>query len=170
MKNANAKLPDVAPSPAQFIDHFLRYAGLIVVLGLWILVLVAYGELPEQVPMHFDAAGNPDRWGDKAELFMLPALATLMYGFMAILSKFPRSFNYPVRITATNAAFQYRLGLRLIDWISFSVPLLFGVGMIEIMSIAMGRGPILGGLLLPLLVGFVLIPVVYFVWKAFRGR
>jgi len=129
-----------------------------------------YQDLPESVPMHFDASGQPDRFGDKAELIMLPALATLMYGFMFVLSKFPRQLNYPVQITPENAAQQYRLGLRLIGWLQFSIPLLFGVGMLEIMSISLGQGAQLGSLFLPLMVGLVLLPVAYFVWKAFQYR
>lgn len=44
--------------------------------------------LPQKVPMHWNAAGEIDRWGDKSETLMIPILMTgLVYVLFLILPK-----------------------------------------------------------------------------------
>lgn len=59
---------------------------IIAVLGL-VLLAAALLYLPETVPVHFDAAWNPDRWGSRWELLLLPAALLLMAGvFTAVMN------------------------------------------------------------------------------------
>lgn len=44
--------------------------------------------LPEQVPMHYDMAGNIDRWGSRYENLIFPVLTVLMTLFMAFLIRY----------------------------------------------------------------------------------
>ena len=53
--------------------------------AIWILALVAVigtaavlPFLPETVPVHFDAAWNPDRWGSRWELLLLPVILLIL--------------------------------------------------------------------------------------------
>lgn len=52
---------------------------IIAVIGL-VLTAAALPFLPETVPVHFDAAWNPDRWGSRGELLLLPAVLLLLAG------------------------------------------------------------------------------------------
>lgn len=46
-----------------------------------------YGRLPEQLPMHFDLSGNPDRWMARAYgAWALPLLALLLWFFVRYLA------------------------------------------------------------------------------------
>lgn len=54
-------------------------------IKLWILFAVtlliglgSYSYLPEQIPMHFDVAGNVDNYGGKIQIFMAPLIILLM--------------------------------------------------------------------------------------------
>ncbi len=59
---------------------------IIAVLGL-VLMAAALSFLPETVPVHFDAAWNPDRWGSRWELLLLPAVLLLLAGvFTAVMN------------------------------------------------------------------------------------
>lgn len=54
-------------------------------IKLWILFaatliigLVSYSKLPEQIPIHFDAAGNVDNYGGRIYIFLEPAVILFM--------------------------------------------------------------------------------------------
>lgn len=69
----------------------------------WIFALVTKANLPERYPVHFDIAGQPDRWATgPAEWFVLPATATFVGLLLAALglgasSIPPRFVNVPDR-------------------------------------------------------------------------
>lgn len=47
-----------------------------------------WSSLPERVPMHWNASGEIDRWGDKSETLMIPILMTgLVYVLFLIIPK-----------------------------------------------------------------------------------
>jgi uncharacterized membrane protein len=52
---------------------------------LWTLALWLWPHLPEQIPLHFDGAGAPDRFGARTpwNWFLLPGIATALVGLFA---------------------------------------------------------------------------------------
>lgn len=55
-------------------------------VALWATALLLWPELPERIPLHFDATGTPDRYGARtaANWFLLPGLGTglvLLFAF-----------------------------------------------------------------------------------------
>jgi len=57
---------------------------LLIVLTLlpFLYLGLIYSSLPEEVPMHFDASGAVDRYGNKMELWMLPVIVMLPIYFI----------------------------------------------------------------------------------------
>ena len=50
-----------------------------VVLAMFVAGAIAWTALPEAIPVHWNAAGEADRWGGKVEgLFLLPAITALL--------------------------------------------------------------------------------------------
>ena len=43
---------------------------------------------PEQIPVHFNASGQIDRWGSKYEYLVMPVLTAVFAGFMAWLARY----------------------------------------------------------------------------------
>ena len=81
----------------------------ILLVAMWAFALWAYDKLPDPIPIHFDAAGNPNGWAEKSYVswFMLPASAlgmtVLTYAsalFVILSRKYPRLVNFPGRYKA----------------------------------------------------------------------
>jgi hypothetical protein len=55
----------------------LLVSGLILLVALFGYITWRYPSLTEPQPLHFDAAGQPDRWGTPAQVFTLPFIGLL---------------------------------------------------------------------------------------------
>ena len=88
----------------------VELAGAIAILVSILLIVEFWGVLPDRIPIHFGLRGQPDAWGDKVTIWILPAVATVIFGVLTAVSRYPHTFKYPVRITQENARRQYLLG------------------------------------------------------------
>lgn len=105
--------------------HILTLAAL---LAMWIGTIYAIAgphPLPARISVHFDAAGNPNGWGTPAMLWLLPGLATLVYGLMTLVARFPAAFSFPVRVTPRNRPRLESLALGMIAWLRAETVCLF---------------------------------------------
>ncbi len=61
-------------------------------VGLTLLSFVTVGVFlsiaPDQIPVHYNAAGEIDRWGSKYEHLLFPFFTTLMGAFMGFMARF----------------------------------------------------------------------------------
>lgn len=66
------------------LKHRLLLPGVIVVVTLY-LAITNYPTLPEQIPTHFNASGEPDGWGKTSfsSIFSLPLLQLTLYGIFS---------------------------------------------------------------------------------------
>jgi uncharacterized membrane protein len=103
--------------PLTTIDYILEAIAGITLIYMIILLIVEFPDLADRVAIHFDASGNPDDWGDKSTLLILPITSIVLYVGMTILNKYPFMFNYPFQISDENAARQYQLAKSLIIWL-----------------------------------------------------
>jgi uncharacterized membrane protein len=62
--------------------------ALFVNLGLFAFLLLLMNQLPPLVPLHFDAAGQPDRIESQNALFSLPQIGLIMIVFNVVLGAF----------------------------------------------------------------------------------
>lgn len=69
---------------------------LAVVVAMFAASVVAWPFADDQIPMHWNASGEIDRYGGKAEgLFLLPALALGIWALLAVIPRFdPGKQNY----------------------------------------------------------------------------
>lgn len=73
-------LPSPGPRLRQDSLAVGLLVGALVALGAMLLWLAAtYNSLPDLLPLHFDAQGNPDRIGDRSELLVLPIIGVGVY-------------------------------------------------------------------------------------------
>lgn len=90
------------------------------VVGVWIQF-----DNRGEVPLHFNAQGEVDRWGDASTALLLPAIALVLYGLLTWVQHHPRHCNYPVEITDENREQAYRQMSRIVYRIKVLVMALF---------------------------------------------
>ena len=84
--------------------------GAIAILLAVLLIVKFWAVLPDRIPVHFGYRGLADAWGDKVTIWIVPAVAAIIFAVLTAVSRYPHTFNYPVPITSENARRQYLLG------------------------------------------------------------
>lgn len=67
-----------------------RFIILALILLSFVMTAVFLMLMPDQVPVHYNAAGVVDRIGSKYESFIWPAVTALMGGFFLLMAKFQK--------------------------------------------------------------------------------
>ena len=76
--------------------HLMTGLGLLILLAVTVFVLLRWQSLPEQIPTHFDGAGQADAYSSgKGGLIMLLFTAWGMYALITVTSFFPSTWNMP---------------------------------------------------------------------------
>ena len=107
---------------------YQRIAGIlapVIYAGAFLLIALRWRTLPEQVPTHYDFAGNVNGWGSRWTLVIMPAIGLLADLAIAVSLRFPRSWNAGVKITVFNRARVYKLLRDLMADLRLSCALLF---------------------------------------------
>lgn len=151
-------------------DKILEVLGWVSVVGIWALTLTNYSILPEIIPIHFNGAGKADGFGNKTHIFILPIISTLLFIGLTTLNKHPHMFNYPSQITKENAVHQYTNATRMIRVLKLVIVVLFGLIVFRKIQIVNGHADGLGTWFLPLTMGMIFIPMLYFLIKSLKKK
>ena len=89
----------------------------------FIYAAVAWNSLPNQIPTHWGISGQPDDWGGKISILLMPVISLSVYLLFTVLPKLdPRKINYqefPERM------FKWRL-LFVVYFTVISISLIYG--------------------------------------------
>ena len=151
-------------------DQVLELLGWGVLLALWIWTGMSYSSLPDTIPTHFNAAGEADGFGRKASIVSLPVVASLLYIGLTLLNRVPHSFNFPTPITQDNALRQYTNATRMIRYLKLILVVVLAGISYQTIQQANGTGDGLGLWFLPLTLGLIFMPLLYFVIKSFQTK
>lgn len=90
-----------------------------------LLSCVAIRFLPDEIPMHYDMAGNIDRWGSKYETFIFPVIIILMSlmwtGMSAIYKKIA------TKTKEEKERVEYENNAKFLKLVGISMALAFGI-------------------------------------------
>ena len=142
-------------------DKILEVIGWILLIGTWILTFTNYFDLPETIPIHFNAAGEADGFGSKKTILALPIISTLLFIGMTFLNKYPHVFNYPNEITEENALSQYTNATRILRYLKVIIVLIFGGIVFMTIQNVNGKADGLGTWFLPLSMILIFMPILY---------
>ncbi|MDN4606733.1 DUF1648 domain-containing protein [Sporosarcina highlanderae] len=146
----------------DFLTIIIFLAGMIYIISVW-------DQLPDQVPAHYNAAGEVDRWGSKWELVLLPAIAVLMAIFLTFLEKHPEWHNY-MNLNESNIEFQYRNSMIFLNVIKNQCVLLFVFLSFNISQVALGKAESLGILFLPIFLVIMFGTMAFFIIRSIKQK
>ena len=143
-------------------DKTLELIGWFAVFGIWVLTVANYSELPDIIPIHYNGTGEANEFGNKSNILSLPIISTLMFIGLTVINKYPHLFNYPSEITKENALHLYTKASRMIRFLKFIIMIIFGLIVFKTIQNANGNANGLGTWFLPLTMGMIFIPIIYF--------
>ncbi|MBT8222013.1 MAG: DUF1648 domain-containing protein [Eudoraea sp.] len=126
---------------------------LLALLMSFLFPAIYYATLPDQIPIHFNASGLADSYGEKSMVWFLPILGSLMcFGLYKLRKNFrklnPRGTERENKIST--------MGLLISG---FLVALSFAYINIQMVRIALGKSENLGTWFLPLFIAaFLILP------------
>jgi uncharacterized membrane protein len=151
-------------------DWAVEFIGLTMLILLFVLPLFYLPQLPERIPIHFNAAGLPDGYGSRSSIWFLPATGVFMYILLTVVSAFPQIYNFPVKITEKNAQVQYRLATRFIRILKTLILILFLYLTYQTINSALSKTLGLGKSFLPVFLIITIFPIIFYVVKALNNK
>lgn len=150
------------------MKNVVNALGYIALILLVALPAYYFQQLPDRIPVHFNARGIPDGWGAKSFVWLLPIIGVGFYFLLNYLRRFPRTFNYPVKITNENKEVQTELMLQLINRLNVGMVMLLLFMTYGQIQVALGvREMLLPGTILVLFLT-IIGPVAYYLYQVSR--
>ncbi|TKI59492.1 DUF1648 domain-containing protein [Lysinibacillus mangiferihumi] len=135
--------------PKTKVEKFLDVIGSGLFTVSILFIILQWGNLPEEIPAHFNAKGEVDRWGSKIEVLILPGIGIFMWIFLGLLEKAPHMHNYPARLNERNVEAFYLNSRKLCNEVKNFCLILFAIISCEIVLVALGKIEGLGWWFLP---------------------
>ena len=87
---------------------------LVQLIGIVVYLIIAWNNIPEQIPAHFDASGAVTRYGSRSALLAMPIFAWILFPIITLSERFPQTWNTGVRVTEENKFRIYKIIKNLI--------------------------------------------------------
>jgi len=134
-------------------------------VGNIIYLVAVWSSLPDQIPGHYDFAGNVTRYDGRGTLLVVPIINWILFLGISLVELFPNIWNTGVKVTAENRARVYRILRNMIVTLKFSVVVSF-----LFLSVNQTLGGSLPGWYTPALLSLMFVPMIFFIVKLFRAR
>lgn len=135
-------------------------------VALILLPFFYYWQLPQRIPMHFGATGEPDNWGHRLTIFLLPLIALGLYVMMTLVGKRPGMMNFPTKKTPENEAALIEITRLQLRYTKMLVNLLFLYLTWGIIRIALAQATTLPMWPVWVFIGLIFLMVYYFYREA----
>ena len=106
---SRAEVDAFCGSPTTLWQRVLGILSPVLLLGTIVFVLIRMPALPDQVPSHYNVAGEIDGYSSRWLLLLMPIFGLVMDAVLALAGRFPKSWNTGTRITLYNRVRVYRL-------------------------------------------------------------
>lgn len=133
--------------------HLFRYAAWAIALGTLAVAIAAWGDLPERIPVHLGADGQPDGWARKGGVswFALAAIGLLVQVLLtfvaAVVRRNPSAVNIPDKERLLEMPPRHQAPVLLavqglVDLLALAVAVLIAVIQWQFVEVAGGRAGI----------------------------
>lgn len=69
----------------KYVSLILRIISFIILIGVWAYTALNFEHLPDQIPVHYDFSGSPDRYGSRHSIWLLLSINTAVFIFLNYL-------------------------------------------------------------------------------------
>ena len=149
-----------------FLDIILDGTSIAGILFIWVYVFIRYTSLPEIIPVHFSFDGKADNYGNRATIFIMPAIITVVTAGLFLLNRFPHIFNYSKKINAENAFREYTRATRLLRVITLIIVVFNSILTIDFASSAREGFSRLTWWVIPLFMLSMLMPIFMMLYQS----
>ena len=153
----------IYPDNTDWLIELISALFLILMIGFPVYY---YNALPETIPRHYDALGQPDGFSQKSVIWTLPAIGLLMFTGLTLLNRYPHLFNYPADITKENASRQYKIATKLVRILKMLISAAFFYISYSTVMTALGKQYGLGRLFLPFFLIVLSVVIGFYIYKA----
>lgn len=143
--------------PYQTMDIIIEIISITILILIVGYTAVEYFNLPETIPTHFNSKGEANDYGARITVWLIPAIALIMYTGLFILNKYPHLHNYMVNITDENALKNYRFSTRVLRIVNLFTMTILAIVALKIIETGKGNLFSIDSWFVPLIVGLSLI-------------
>lgn len=123
---SRAEVDAFCGSPTTLWQRVLGILSPALLLGTVVYILIRWPHLPEQIPLHYNIAGEIDGYGGRGMLLLMPVIGLVSDAVVALAGRFPKSWNTGTKITLFNRVRVYRLVRDLMAELRLAMALFFG--------------------------------------------
>lgn len=138
---------------------------LLILIGSVCALIPLWIHIPDQIPMHYNFAGEIDRYGSKGELLVLPVVSWIFYIFLTIIEQFPQIWNTGVAVTPQNREKVYKILLNLLVSLKLLTILVF-----SFLTFNSALGYSLSPWFLPIFLLLTFGNMGFWLWRLWRAR
>lgn len=106
-------------------QKLLEAASVLALVAMGVILLVFWGRLPQQVPLHYNFYGEIDRWCSKYEMLVCPLGGVGLFALLTLISRTPKLWNMAVEPARENKEQLYALTKEMLQVLKLEVMLLF---------------------------------------------
>jgi len=152
------------------LQRMLEIAAVLGLIFLFFLVFAYWSKLPNSIPSHYNAAGEPDGWSGKGTLLLLPIISLVLYFGLSTLTRFPHLYNFPWKITEENMERQFYLAQMMILSLKAEIIWLFGYIEWKTIQTGLGKADGLGSSFIFIFLGVIFGSIGFYFVKAFKDK
>ena len=131
-------------------NNKLKHPTLFLLVLMWGFTLIHFNDLPEEIPIHYNAKGVPDGFDTRIHIWGLPLIATLLFLLLGGLQK--------------RTGIQ-KIELQLLQWMQLLILGTFTYIQLQTFFVAVNKSNGLGGWFLPTVVIGFLAPLFWMIKK-----
>ena len=124
---------------SNLFDKIMMVLSVLILLTATLFVIMNWGEMPEQIPSHYNFKGEVDNYGGKGILVFTLVMGWVMVLTFSILGMFPKYWNTGVERTPANEAAVNRIIRDMMSVMQLSLAAMFSyMSVTPVLGINMG--------------------------------